>query len=79
MRSAHAGLTLEPSDPVALADAITHLASLPAAARDQLGRNGRAYLGAHFEKQTVIDGYERVLNLLAGSAQVPTEKAAERL
>ena len=79
VRSAHAGLTLEPSDPVALADAITHLASLPAAARDQLGRNGRAYLGAHFEKQTVIDGYERVLNLLAGSAQVPTEKTAERI
>jgi len=79
VRSANAGLTLESSDPVALAGAISYLASLPAAARDQLGRNGRAHLAAHFDKQTVIDGYERVLNELAGSAQVPTEKAAERI
>jgi hypothetical protein len=55
------------------------MASLPAAARDQLGRNGHAYLSARFDKQTVIDGYERVLNELAGSPQVPSEKAAERI
>jgi len=79
VRSAEAGLTLEPGDPVALAGAITHLASLSAEARGQLGRNGRAYLDEHFEKQTVIDGYERVLNELAGSPPIPTQKAAERI
>ena len=29
--------------------------------------------------QTVIDGYERVLNELAGSPPIPTQKAAERI
>jgi putative colanic acid biosynthesis glycosyltransferase WcaI len=78
VRAANVGLTCEPSDAPALAAAIADLASMPADARETLGRNGRAYLHAHFEKQTVIDGYERALDALAARQPLPPMKAAER-
>jgi glycosyltransferase involved in cell wall biosynthesis len=63
--SAGAGVTSAPDDPAGMAAAITRLASMPAEARDRMGRDGRAYLRAHFEKQVVISQYERALLDLA--------------
>jgi colanic acid biosynthesis glycosyl transferase WcaI len=71
VRAANAGLTCEPGDASALAATITALASMPIATREQLGSNGHAYLHAHFEKQTVIDVYERALDEVAGIQRQP--------
>jgi glycosyltransferase involved in cell wall biosynthesis len=65
VQTAGAGLVCPPGDPKALAAAIAALASLPENARATLGERGRSYLEAHFEKQRVIDGYERLLDELA--------------
>jgi putative colanic acid biosynthesis glycosyltransferase WcaI len=65
VQTAGAGLVCPPGDPQALAAAIAALASLPETARATLGERGRSYLEAHFEKQRVIDGYERLLDELA--------------
>ena len=78
VRAANAGVICEPGDATALAAVIADLASMPAAARAKLGSNGPAFLHAHFEKQTVIDGYERVLDELAGTRPASQAKAAER-
>jgi glycosyltransferase involved in cell wall biosynthesis len=61
VRAANAGPIAPPGDAAALAAAIVDVASMPIDARQTLGDNGRAYLHAHFDKQTVIDGYERAL------------------
>ncbi len=45
-----------------MAAAVTSLASMSKEARDRLGRNGRDYLRAHFDKSTVIDSYERIID-----------------
>jgi glycosyltransferase involved in cell wall biosynthesis len=75
IRSAGAGVVLPPGDPAALASAIMELASWPAERREQLGRNGRHYVHAHFDKTTVIDGYERLL--VAMAARADGHRAAE--
>jgi glycosyltransferase involved in cell wall biosynthesis len=75
--AANAGVTAAPGDPAGLVAAIMHVASLSPEAREQLGRNGRAYLNAHFEKQTVIDGYERALMEVAGTLPPPPVNAEE--
>jgi len=67
VRAAGAGCVTAPGDPRALADAVLDLARRPPPARERLGSNGREYLLAHFERQMVIDGYERILLELAGS------------
>ncbi len=77
--AASSGVTVAPGDPAALAAAIAHVASLSVDARQQLGRNGRAYLDAHFEKHTVIDGYERALMEVAGAPPPPPVNAEERV
>ena len=64
VRSAKAGVTSEPGDAAALVEAILAVQSLSAEARAALGRNGRAHLQAHFDKRSVIDGYEQVLESL---------------
>jgi glycosyltransferase involved in cell wall biosynthesis len=43
VKEAEAGFSVRPDDPIALADAVEELASLPAAARAEMGRNGRAW------------------------------------
>jgi glycosyltransferase involved in cell wall biosynthesis len=78
VRAAGAGITTEPGSAAGLAGAISQIASLSPDARAKLGRNGRAYLDANFEKQTVIDGYERVLRGIAGSPPLRRSKAEER-
>jgi glycosyltransferase involved in cell wall biosynthesis len=61
IKAAGAGVTAPPDTAAALAEAVAGLASLPPDAREQMGRSGRAYLAAHFEKRVVIDQYERAL------------------
>jgi colanic acid biosynthesis glycosyl transferase WcaI len=79
VRSANAGLICQPGDASALAAAVTALTSMPPATRTALGSNGRAYLHTHFDERTVIDGYERALDELAGIRQPEDVKAEERV
>jgi colanic acid biosynthesis glycosyl transferase WcaI len=65
VRTAGAGVAVPPDAPETLAAAIAELARLEPAARERMGRSGRAYLDAHFEKHIVIDQYERALVQLA--------------
>jgi colanic acid biosynthesis glycosyl transferase WcaI len=65
IRRAEAGLVVQPGDARALADAVLALVSRSPVERERLGANGREYLLAHFDKQKVIDGYERILLQLA--------------
>ena len=62
VRAADAGIVCVPGDGSAMAAAVTSLASMPAKERDRLGRNGRDHLRAHFDKSTVIDSYERIID-----------------
>lgn len=78
IRSAEAGIVTDPGDAAALVEAVVHLASLSPEAREQLGQNGRAYLHAHFEKQAVIDEYERVLSEMAAARRSRRPQAEER-
>jgi colanic acid biosynthesis glycosyl transferase WcaI len=78
VQAAAAGVTAPPDDPAALADAITHVASLPADVRSALGQHGREYLAAYFDKQAIIDEYERVLATLITSRSTDSVKAATR-
>lgn len=68
VRAAGAGPVCAPGDASAMAAAATGLASMPAAAREALGASGRAYLTRQFDKQTVIDDYERLLDEVASRA-----------
>jgi glycosyltransferase involved in cell wall biosynthesis len=79
VRGANAGVTSEPGDAAALVEAILQLRSLSAEARAELGRNGRAHLHAHFEKTTVIDGYERILQSLVRPDTTRPVHSAERV
>ena len=76
VRDAGAGVTVTPGDARALADAIVGLAALEPDARETLGANGQAYLSEHFDKQRVIDGYERILQELAGTSARPARGEA---
>ncbi len=78
VQTAQAGLTTAPGDARALADAVLQLHSLSTADREQLGRNGTRYLDAHFEKQRVIDEYERTLKELAHGAAFRPATTANR-
>jgi hypothetical protein len=61
-----------------MASAITQLASMSDDARERMGGKGRAYLAAHFDKQSIIDEYERVLSTLANSQGSRPMSAEER-
>jgi colanic acid biosynthesis glycosyl transferase WcaI len=76
IRAADAGVVTPPGDAEALAGAVLDLAERTAGHRARLGANGRCYLEAHFEKRAVIDGYERLLAELAGTAARPAEVRA---
>lgn len=78
IQAAAAGVITPPDNPPALAEAITHVASLEPAERSALGRNGRDYVAAHFAKQAIIDEYERVLAALIASRSADSVKAATR-
>lgn len=49
VRQANCGLTVEPEDPVAIAEAVRTLKAMSAGERERLGANGRAYVLEHHE------------------------------
>ena len=63
--AAEAGLTSAPGDAGALAASVALLAASAPEYRDRLGRNGRAYLREHFNRDRIIDQYEQVLAAVA--------------
>lgn len=76
VRAAAAGVIATPDDPAAMAEAVTHVASLAPDMKSKLGKNGREYLAAYFAKQAIIDEYERVLSTLITSGPTDSAKAA---
>jgi glycosyltransferase involved in cell wall biosynthesis len=78
VHAAKAGVTTEPGDAAGLAEAVMRIQSLSHKSRAEFGRNGRAHLHAHFDKQRVIDGYEHVLQELASSAAARPLDSLER-
>jgi colanic acid biosynthesis glycosyl transferase WcaI len=78
IRDADAGLSVPPSDAAALAQAVTELAALAPEERQRLGRNGRAYLAAHYSKHVIIDEYERILHSVTAQETSTSMKAQTR-
>jgi len=64
VRDAEAGLAVAPEDPQALAEAILRLHGSPGL-REELGRNGRAFVSEHFEKSKVLEKFETLLQAIA--------------
>jgi len=78
VRMADAGVTVPPGDATALARAVLAIKSMSADERCRLGENGRAYLHSRFNRDRIIDHYERTLAALVrrtrpdlGSAEAP--------
>jgi len=65
VRAAGAGIVIAPGEPDQLAAEALALSRLSSAARDAMGRRGRAYLHAHLSKQRVIPQYEEILERVA--------------
>jgi glycosyltransferase involved in cell wall biosynthesis len=61
IREAGAGVTTTPGDPVALAGAIDRLASLPPAELAAMGARGRRFVAERFDKRSIIDRLEAIL------------------
>lgn len=61
VQRAQAGLAIPAEDPAALAAAITQLAAMTPAEREQTGSNGRAYLLRQNSPEHVVDQYEQLL------------------
>lgn len=53
VRSAQAGLVVDPENPADLADAVRRLFTLPSVDREQMGRRGRAFLEANFDRRVL--------------------------
>lgn len=66
IESAGAGMVCPSQDPARLADAVRTMALLPARARREMGRNGRRYFEAEFERETLMDRLEGWLQEVAG-------------
>lgn len=58
---AAAGLSIEPSDPIALADAMIALAETDPAGRAEMGKRGRAYVQRHHDFVALGERLEQVL------------------
>ena len=69
IRAADCGIVTPPGDAAALARGITVLAAATPAERTRLGGNARAHLSEHFDKQRIIDRYEKILVDLAGAGR----------
>lgn len=69
IRSADCGIVTPPGDPGAMATGIRQLAAADPGERARLGRNARAYLHEHFDKERIIDRYEKVLLDLAAAGR----------
>ncbi len=65
VRDAGCGMTVEPDDPAALADAIRRLRDLPATERAELGARGRAYVERVHAYPRLAERYEQVVDQVA--------------
>ena len=59
VQEAGAGLTAKSEDSRALADRVLEMYQTPAEARMMMGRNGRVYFEAHFERGLLLDRLDR--------------------
>jgi glycosyltransferase involved in cell wall biosynthesis len=64
VEQARAGFAVHPGDPVALAEAVRRLAADRAAARE-MGRRGRSYVEAHFDRSVLARSLEETLRAVA--------------
>ncbi len=65
IKEAGAGITVEPDNPTALAEAINKLEALSDEERAALGRIGRKYFQSHYSKTIVTQQYEDILKEVA--------------
>ncbi len=61
---AHAGITVQPGDPVALAQAIATLVATPASERAEMGRSGRTYVERNHGFDALAARFANMLNEL---------------
>jgi len=67
VEEAQAGLSVEPSNPEAIADAIRRLKQLPAEEQRQMGLRGRAWVTEHHDMRKLASKLEATLStLIAG-------------
>ncbi len=66
VRDGETGYLVPPRDPWALADALLHILTLPAAARQTMGRKGRALVRELFDIERVALAEEQLMNRLRG-------------
>ena len=59
VEDAEAGVFVQPGDPEALADAVRRMADDPEGTR-QMGKNGRAYLEEHFDREVLAGKLEKL-------------------
>jgi glycosyltransferase involved in cell wall biosynthesis len=68
IREANAGLTCAAGDGRALAESVLTMAAMSAEKRDQLGQNGKNYAEREFDRSTLIDRLESLLQEAITSA-----------
>jgi colanic acid biosynthesis glycosyl transferase WcaI len=64
VRDSGAGLVVEQEDAASLAEGVRHLRGMGAGGRLEMGRRGRAYALAHFDRDTLVaqlDGWLRAI------------------
>lgn len=74
VQQAGAGICVPPGDPEAIAAALGRLADAPAERR-AMGRNGRSYIQAHFDRQVVA---LRLEGILCDTAGIPPGRPQEK-
>jgi len=72
VRDGETGYLVPPRDPGALADALLHTLTLPAAARRAMGRRGRAIVQELFDINRVALNEERIFYQLRGETVCAT-------
>ncbi len=73
IRDARCGTCVEPENPRALADAINRY-YFDASARSESGRNGRRYVGRHFQASTIAESYLEVMQAAVGGGTAVSER-----
>lgn len=64
------GFLTPPKDPAALAQAMLHLMSLPAASRLTMGQAGRTYIAAHYSLEQIVNQWEALYTELLQKKQL---------
>lgn len=71
------GITVAPSDPAALANAVRRLAAMPTKRREELGRAGLRAYRTHYHSQLQIGKFETLLqDAVGGRRKTPLRNAA---